>query len=257
MKTQIFGVYCLTLFLTLCLSVNVWAESGEGVYTRTLEIEVQPSDVQAWEAAVASLAKAAKALKTEKRIDWIVYRTGPTKYWVIFNRPDLLEAITLETLCSAIGDGPQESALRAGLASLEATQFVVTMDALWQHSYEWSTVRSMSTSTHPLAVATEYSVRPADRREFGKAMREYVGFLVQIKYPYPMESFRWCLGRPGRCMSVIFPDNWVTYHKERSLDKFADSKNLRAELARIRNRLFQSTHSVRETQLTFAPELSP
>ena len=151
---------------------------------------------------------------------------------------------------------PKESPGKASIESLRATNFVVTMDVLWQQNFDWSTVRSMSTATNPLAVVTEYSVKPAGLADFDKAMREYASFLNRIEYSYPVEGFHWRLGRPGRFWSVTFPDTWVNYYGDKALARFTEEKELGAELARLRNHLLRTAQSVGETYLTYAPELS-
>ena len=252
-----FAQLCLVVVVLLSSQASLpGAQSNEGVYTRTLEIVVQPSDVPAWEAAMASLAKAARRMEIEEKSDWLVYRSGTAKYWIVVNRGTLLKAVTPERFVSAFAGVGQEPSFKTAIASLQTTHFVVTMDTLWQHLYEWSTVKSMSTATHPLAVVTEYSVRPADVDRFDAAMREYVSFLKRIEYPYPVEGFEWRLGRPGRYWSVTFPDTWVSYYGDGALERFSDQKNVGNELVRLRKRLSSTTQSVSETYLTFAPELS-
>ena len=255
-KKRCSQISVLVFLLAISQPSHLGAQAGVGVYTRTLEIEVLPSDVSAWETALASLAEAAKAVEREERIDWLVYRSGTTKYWIVVNRHDFKEVVILENLFSAFEDAPQKTSVKATITSLQATNFVVTMDVLWQQVFEWSTVQSMSTATNPLAVVTQYSVRLGDLADFDNAMREYVSFLKQIEYPYPVEGFRWRLGRPGRFWSVTFPDTWVNYYGVRDLKRFTKEKELGAELARLRSHLFRAAHSVSETYLTFAPELS-
>ena len=115
----------------------------------------------------------------------------------------------------------------------------------------------MTTDSNPLAVVTEYSIKPENRADFDDAMREYVSFLKRIEYVYPVEGFHWLLGRPGRFMSVTFPDIWADYYSHGAVDKFVVKKGLSAELTDLRQQLLDTTESAVETYLTFAPELSP
>jgi hypothetical protein len=247
----------LALVIAVFLPLQLDAHSDDGVFTRTLEIEVHPADVPIWEAAVATIAEAIRNIESDVRLHWLVYRSGTAKYFVVVNRFDLDEAVTLENLYAVIRDAPQDSSFKSALTSLQTTNFTVTKDVLWHQHVELSTVPSMSTDSHPLGVVTEYSMKPENRADFDGAMLEYVSFLKRIDYVYPVEGFHWLLGRPGRFMSVTFPDTWVDYYSHEAVDKFVEEKGLSAELLDIRQRLLDTTQSVVETYLTFAPELSP
>ena len=247
----------LVLVIAVFLPLQLDAHSDDGVLTRTLEIEVHPADVQIWEAAVATIAEVISNIESDVRLHWLVYRSGTAKYFVVVNRFDLDEAVTLENLYGVIREFPEDSSLKSALTSLQTTNFTVVKDVLWHQHVELSTVPSMSTESHPLAVVTEYSMKPENSGDFDVLMLEYVSFLKHIEYVYPVEGFHWLLGRPGRFMSVTFPDTWVNYYSRDAVERVVAEKGLGAELADIRQRLLATTQSVVETHLIFAPELSP
>ena len=247
----------LPLVIAVFLPLQLDAHSDDGVFTRILEIEVHPADVPNWEAAVATIAEAIREIESDVWLDWLVYRTGTAKYFVIVNRIDIEEVVTLENLNGVISDVPDDSSLKSALTSLRSTNFTVIRDSLWHQHIELSTAESMTTDSNPLAVVTEYSIKPENRADFDDAMREYVSFLKHIEYVYPVEGFHWLLGRPGRFMSVTFPDIWADYYSHGAVDKFVVKKGLSAELTDLRQQLLDTTESAVETYLTFAPELSP
>ena len=247
----------LALVIAVFLPLQLDAHSDDGVFTRTLEIEVHPADVPIWETAVATIAEAIREIESDVRLHWLVYRSGTAKYFVVVNRFDLGEVVTLENFYGVTSAAPDDSRLKSALTSLQTTNYTVIKDVLWHQHVELSTVPSMSTDSHPLAIVTEYSIKPEKRADFDGAMREYVSFLKRIEYVYPVEGFHWLLGRPGRFMSVTFPDTWVNYYSRDAIDRFVVEKGLGAELSDIRQRLLDTTQSVVETYLTFAPDLSP
>ena len=257
MNRQCSRLSLLAVVIAVFLPLQLDAHTDDGVFTRTLEIEVHPADVPIWEAAVATIAEAIREIESDVRLHWLVYRSGTAKYFVVVNRFDLEEVVTLENLKEVMSDVPDDSSFKSALTSLQSTNFTVIKDVLWHQQIELSTVASMTTDSHPLAVVTEYSMKPEKRADFDGAMREYVSFLKRIEYVYPVEGFHWLLGRPGRFMSVTFPDTWVDYYSREAIDKFVVKKGLSAELSDVRQRLLDTTQSVVETYLTFAPELSP
>ncbi len=161
-----------------------------------------------------------------------------------------------EGLAAAFKGRANQQSFHDSVASLSGTNFDVTMDTLWQQLSEWSTVKSMDPAVNPLAVVTEYSVALSSISNFDQAMRNYIEFLERINYPYPIEGFRWRLGRPGRYWSVTFPDNWPDYFGEKDLKRIVRVKGLTAELSGLQDQLAHACQEMDQTFLTFAPELS-
>ena len=79
----------LAIVIAAFVPLQLDAHSDDGVFTRTLEIEVHPADVPIWEAAVATIAEAIRNIESDVRLHWLVYRSGTAKYFVVVNRFDL------------------------------------------------------------------------------------------------------------------------------------------------------------------------
>ncbi len=122
--------------------------------------------------------------------------------------------------------------------------------------YSWSTVRGMSTATHPLVRVAEYWVKPSRVRQFDRAVRDYVALLKRIDYPYPVEGFLWRVGAPGRNLVVTFPDDWSKFFGENRAEEIAAKHGATEELQSARKALAATLEKVEEHYLDFVPELS-
>lgn len=85
----------------------------------------------------------------------------------------------------------------------------------------WSTVESMSSSTHPMARIVDFSIKPGMEKAFSLAMAARTRFLIEHEYPLPIESFALAEEAPSRAWMVLFAPTWKTLHGSDSIDDFA------------------------------------
>lgn len=240
-------------FLPHLASAEVKADGG--AYVRSVSIRVSPGDAERWEQAVRMIADAARKARSSDH-DWLLYRAGPFRYWLILFSEGLSDIVTEESFSAAFAGTEGEALFARGVEQLLSTRFEVIRDVVTQQLYSWSTVRSMSTATHPLARVAEYWVRPDSVQQFDRAVQDYVAFLKKIRYPYPVEGFRLRLGAPGRYRLVTFPDDWSKFFGENRVEEIAAKHGATEELQSARKALAATLEKVEEHHLDFVSELS-
>lgn len=220
-------------------------ENDLGVFVRQVVIRVAARDSKNWESAVRALADAAKKAKTEDH-NWLLYHGGQSEYWLILFGDDIQSVPTEMSFDNEFRGTANEKSYQDALEKLLQTEFEVTRDIVCQQDPEWSTVESMSTATHPKARVVDYWIRPCFESEFDSVQKQYVALLKEIKYPYPVESFRARFGGPRVHQVVTFPDNWSSFHGANDLAKLAKSAGKELELSEIRTQrekfILRATH---------------
>lgn len=254
-------IFFLLLLLPLGLhSYRVAAEEpnqdAAGVYTQRVAIRVKPEDAERWENAVSRIAQAADKSRLPGKHHWLMYREGPFQYHLILFSDGFADIDTLESFAIAFAKTEGEGLFKQAIEDIKSTQFEVLSIGVRQQVYSWSTVRSISTDTHPLARAVDYWVRPGSEKEFDTVMREYVSLLKRIHYPYPVEGFRWRLFAPGMYSVVTFPDDWSKFHGENRLELVARKKGAYEQLMENRRRLAAILIRYSQFDLDFASDLS-
>lgn len=229
---------------------------GSGVYVRLVTIEVDPADAPDWEATVQRIARAARQSNLESCCDWLLYREGPYRYRAVFFSEGFADLDTPESFGRAFAGTPGEAAFREGVRRIQTTRYEVTEDVVHQMVAGWSTVEGMSTATHPKARITKYWVRPGAEKAFDKAMREQAKLLKAVKYPYPVEGFRWRLGSPNVNYVNVFPDAWAGFFGENSIRAVLRRHDREAEYDALLKRIAATVLRMEHHYIDYASSLS-
>ncbi len=232
-------------------------ESDRGVFAQLVKVRVNPGDIEKWENSVSKLARAAEKSRVSEKIDWLIYRETPTNYHIVLISDSLAEMVTTDSFPTFFAGEESEKLFTEGMKELMKTEFEILENIVTQQVYSLGTVRSMTTKTHPLGRSVNYWIKPDKEAEFVSALQEYASFLKEIKYPYPVEGFRYALFSPGRYMVVTFPDDWAKFYRENDLETLARKKNALNKLSEIKRRINSTLIRISVDHISFAPELSP
>ncbi len=231
------------------------SETRLGIFVRETVFRVSPKHAAEWEAAVRDISTAA-AKSNSSVHNWLLYKAGPFVYWMI-QFSETLDSIPTEmSFHSAFADLAGAQDYLNALSRLLKTDFEITRDIICQQDSYWSTVAEMSTDTHPKARVSDYWVRPGDEDAFDKLQKQLTSLLVEIGYPFPVESFRPRFGAPRVSQVVTFADSWESFHGANSLDALANEAGKLNELDALRTR--RASLVLREVHhdLDFEPSLS-
>ena len=231
-------------------------ESDSGVHVRLVTVDVDPTDALSWEEAVQRIADAARKSNVEHCCDWLLYRQGLYRYHAVFFSKGFADLDTPTSFSHAFAGTPGEQAFRQGVRQLQTTRYEVAGDTVHEMVAAWSTVEGMSTATHPRARMTKYWVRPGAERAFDAAMREHAKLLQVVKYPYPVEGFRWRLGSPNANYINIFPDTWARFFGENDVRALLRRHEREAEYDALQERIAATVLRVEQHDIDFVASLS-
>lgn len=236
----------------------------EGLFARHLRLRLAPSHTQDFEALMERCVRAAQAAALPEAWDWLLYRESPGRYWII--------AFAEEREGFALPRGPRPLwsfargvADREGPAAraeverrLAALEYVVEWDLLTRQKRAWSTVDSMSTTTHPEARLMLRTVRPGREVDFDRALTARTAFFREHGYPLPVEGFVILEGLPGHALQVVFPRDWPSFHAAESFWEFVQSRPEaeRTDYLARKAALMETMASAEYHDASFLPEAS-
>ena len=203
-----------------------------GIFIRQTVIKVNPENVLQWEDAVREIAAAARQAKSPHH-DWLLYRTASNNYWLIQFGDSIQNLPTERSFHEGFNGLESNARYLEALANLLATDFVLIRDCVYQQDIVWSTVKEMSTKTHPKAQVVDFIVKPGKEAAFDENQQKMVTLLQQIDYPFPVESFRPRFGAPRSNQVVVFPDTWENFYGINDLTLLASKAGKKTELEAI------------------------
>jgi hypothetical protein len=230
--------------------------SEEGIFVQVVRLRVDANDVAKWENAVKKIREAAGKSRLSKKLDWLLYRETPANYLIITFSDSLADILTTKSFPAYFSGKESEEIFKNALKELNQTRFVILENNITQQMTALSTVREMSTKTHPMGRLTDYWVKPGKDSEFISIMQDYFKLLKKIEYPYPIEGFRYALFAPGKYQIVTFPDSWAGFFGENDLEILARKKKALKQLSDIKRRLSATLIKSSEIDISFARELS-
>lgn len=224
---------------------------AEGTLVRHRRVRLAPYHTQDFEAVLRACVAGAE--EDGSAAGWLCYRESPGRYWLVtFASEDgeLEEPPGLE--------GFVETFAPEALDDLRALELEVEWEWELQQAEDWSTVREMSTDTHPKARMMLREVRPGREAEFAAALTARTAFLAEHGYPLPIEGFVMRRGDASLAVQVVFPRDWSSFHGAESFGAFIDSLDgeARAEYARRKAALMETMSRAKFLHASFAPELS-
>jgi len=157
-----------------------------------------------------------------------------------------------------VGRAESETARNEIVTMVAELEYETEWEIVFQQKGSWSTVKEMSTSTHPKARIIERAIRPEKEPAFDAALSKWTAFLVNHRYPLPVEGFVLRSGATGTALQVVFPTDWSSYHGTDSFSAFTATLDARAQrqFADREAALMATVVSVEHYDGDFAPELS-
>jgi hypothetical protein len=206
------------------------AFEADGIFTRALRVRVAPGDTQAFEAMLERCVAAAEAASLPASHEWLCYREPPGRYWFITfaETPEgFAWPAAFDGFVSSVAAAESATARRAVVAMLDDLEYETEWSMLTRQKVEWSTVRSMSTATHPKARVMLRTIRPGMADAFDAALTARTAFLAGHGYPLPIEGFVTVDATPAAmrrtAMQVVFPVDWPLFHATESFGAFVRS----------------------------------
>lgn len=154
-RSEMLGLLVAVLASSVgCGTARDRAFEAEGVYVRHLRIRVLPSEEREFETLMTRIVNAAAEADLSEEHDWLCYRELPDKYWLLFfNGSPTGFAVpnTFPGFADYIGQAGSGAAHAEIMAMVAGLDFRPEWEILGQQKASWSTVRDMSTSSHPKA----------------------------------------------------------------------------------------------------------
>lgn len=211
-------------------TAQVAAVEADGIFVHAMRLRVAPSHTQACETLLKRCVSIAQRAELPESHEWLCYRESPGRYWIItfsetidgFAYPSTFEGLI--TSIASRGDAVPRGEVRSMLDSLE---YETEWRMLTRQKTEWSTVESMSTSTHPKARIMLRTIRPGQTSAFDDALTARTAFLAEHGYALPIEGFVTLDASPAAlrhtAMQVVFPVDWPSFHSTDSFGVFVRS----------------------------------
>lgn len=196
-----------------CVSSPQPVLEAEGVYVRHLRVRVPPPQSQAFEAMMTRLVEAATRAGLPEEYDWLCNREPPDRYWLLFfsdSATGFATPSTLRGMVDRVGPTESRTAHAEIMEMFAGIKFETDWEILIRQKESWSTVREMSTSTHPKARIIARSIRAEKLQAFDADLSEMTAFLQANHYPLPVEGFVLHSGDTEAAWQVVFPVDWVS-----------------------------------------------
>lgn len=116
----------------------------------------------------------------------------------------------------------------------------------------------MTTSTHPKARITSYSILPTATSAFDRALTARTRFLADHDYGLPIEGFVIKRGVTHQARQVVFPVSWDAYHATDSVEAFVERLDqvAHSELQRLNQALTETVQNIERYDGDFVRDLS-
>ena len=193
---------------------------ADGIFVRNVGVRVRPGAVDEFEALLESCVAGAHAQGLTERHDWLCYREVSGRFFFVWFAHGV-DGFAFADGPDPLRDLARQTAGEAAVRTLDGLEYDVEWDAVVRQTSAWSTVRSMTTRTHPEARMFVYSVEAGRELAFEAALRERTAFLLEQSYPIPVEGFGSLPDAPVTAMQVLFPTDWARFHAEDSFEAFS------------------------------------
>jgi hypothetical protein len=212
----------VVVLISCAVKKDAKPEVQEETLVRVVRFRLPPGQEKAWSDACRRLARAASASTTD--VVWLLHRSDAENYFIV-TFGTLLELQTP----GSVGDGfagRNASAFRDEFRQLHSISYEVISDEVWEKVRSWSTVETMSSTTHPGVDQRSYWVRPGKFAVVDSAFREMATLLTREGYQYPTEGFRTLFGAEGTAHMITFFDQRGKYYESGEPRAFLEARGL-------------------------------
>ncbi len=106
---------------------------------------------------------------------------------------------------------------------MNETAATTISELVTQHMPSWSNGEPNMT-THPDAHVDEVWLKPGTEQAYDAIMKEFLAFVAEMGYPYPVQGYRHRLGGTGEHYIVTFFDNRANFYGANKLDRLIEKK---------------------------------
>lgn len=243
------------LAVTLPQALHAQEEEG-GDLVQVVTFKVHPPDIGTWYEAVGTIVEAAEAAELAPEFGWAFYNAGPFRFVLVGEVGSMAEFDDPDAWVGQFQGTPGEETLMQAFEMLSTVQYRQTNGRVDEHVPAWSYESDMDMSTMTGAHVTEVWIQPGHEEEFGAIVEDYMGFLAEMGYAYPVWGHKPRVGGTGEHTFVTGIDSREHYYGKNSLERIAEVQGAAGRLEEYMQRFSAVMLDIEVYDAEYLPALS-
>lgn len=255
----------ISAFLVAALALPVAAlaqEHEQGAHKKLVQVitwQVQPDQMDEWEAAIKQIVEAAQAANVSEDYGWSFY-SSTSNYTLVYPIANYAYFDDPMQWMRQFEGTEGDAKLKTAMASINSIDHRVINEEIAEHKLDWSYMPGddfeQKLAEHKFTHIDEFWVRPGKSEEFGEVIKEYVAFFAEIGYGYPILGHEMKFGQSGRAVFVTVVDDLSDFYGASSFQQTAINANATDRMEALWAKLTPTIDKWEHGDETYRPELT-
>jgi len=257
----------ISAFLVAALVLPVAARAQEYEHAQGKEMvqlitwQVQPDQMDEWEAAIKQIVEAAQAANLTEGYGWSFY-SGTTDYTLVYPIANYAYFDDPMQWMRQFEGTEGDATLKTAMASINSIEHRVINEEIAEGKLDWSYMPGdmadfkQKIGEHKFVHLDEFWVRPGKSEEFSEVIKEYMTFFNDIGYAYPIMGHETKFGESGRAVFVTVVDELSDFYGANSFRQTAINADATDRMQALWAKLTPTFDKWERSDKTYEPELT-
>ncbi len=231
-------------------------DEGGGELVHLIKWEVNPADAAKWTEGIQKIVAAAKQAQLSNDYSWSFYQENIFEYRLVYPIKNMAYFDDEMAWMRQFEGTPGQAPLMAAFQQLNATAATTVSNLVTQSVPGWGYETGMDMANLPVAHVDEIWLKPGVEEQYDALMKEFMAFVKEMGYPYPMMGFRPRIGGTGEHHIVTWFDSRENFYGENNLDRMIEAKGAQERWTGMLGRFTQLITRAHHFDSDYRPDMS-
>lgn len=246
----------LAVFGFAMLPVDAPAQEPSGELVQLIKWEINPPDAGQWVEGVQKIVAAAKQAKLAQNYAWSFWQEDIFEYRLVYPVQNMAYFDDPQQWMRQFANTPGQATLMQAFEQLNAVASTTVSDMVSEQVTAWSRETALDMSTLPHAHVDEVWLKGGVEEQHDALMKEFVAFLSEMGYVYPVLTFRPRLGGTGEHQIVTLFDSRENFYGKNNLDRLIEQKGATDRWTTMLTRFSQMITKAHHFDSDYKPNMS-
>ena len=218
------GIAVAALLAVSFTAPSAIAQEESGPLNQVVRFKVDPPDMGDWYQAIGMVVEAAKMSNLDARYGWSFFEADPFQFVLVSNVETMADFDDPQAWIRQFEGTAGQTVLEEAFGILSNVNYRVTADRVEETVDDWSYEVDVDQAAITGAHVIEVWIRPGHEEPFGEVLTDYLGFVREMGYAYPISGHRPRVGGTGEHTFVTFMDSQENFYGKNSLERIAGAQ---------------------------------
>jgi hypothetical protein len=228
----------------------------DGSLSQVVKFKVDPPDMADWMQALGMITEAARMSNLDEQFGWSFFEADPFEFVMVANVEAMSDFDDPQAWMRQFEGTAGQPLLQEAFGILSNVRYRMTTSRVEERVSDWSYQTDFDMESVTGASVIEVWIRAGHEEAFEEVLMDYLGFVKEMGYVYPIAGHRPRIGGTGEHTFVTFIDLQENYYGKNALYRIAQARGAGEQLQELMMRFAEHMLDAETYDVSWLSEMS-